>query len=115
MEASESLEAAKVILDHHLTTYCYVSPGKPAYSEAVARQHLRKYATILQPLLGSRPLLTMKPRLEGVFYVVRADAISRQLPVVRYSWNTETVLVQTQLSIVLREERIISAESTTVF
>jgi hypothetical protein len=75
-----------------------VSPGKPAYSEVVARQHHRKYATILQALLGSHPLLTMKPRLEGVFYVVRADAISRQLPVVRDSGNTKTVLVQTQLS-----------------
>jgi hypothetical protein len=58
----------------------------------------------MQKLLGSRPLLTMEPRIAGVFYVVRADAISRQLPVVRDSWNTETVLVQTQLSIVQVQE-----------
>jgi hypothetical protein len=42
-------------------------------------------------LLGSRPLLTMKPRLEGVFYVVRAEAISRQLPVGIQSSRTDTV------------------------
>jgi hypothetical protein len=74
-----------------MNTYCYVSPGKPAYSEVAARQHLRKYATILQALLGSRPLLTMKPRVEGVFYVVRAEAISRQLPVGIHSSRTDTV------------------------
>jgi hypothetical protein len=28
----------------------------------------------------------MEPQLEGVYYVVRAEAISRQLPVVRHSW-----------------------------
>jgi hypothetical protein len=42
--------------------------------------------------------------LEGVFYVVRPEAISRQLPVARDSWNTEIVLVQTQLSIVQFQE-----------
>jgi hypothetical protein len=46
----------------------------------------------------------MEPQLEGVYYVVRAEAISRQLPVVRGSWNTETVLVQTQLSVVQFQE-----------
>jgi hypothetical protein len=45
----------------------------------------------MQKLLGSRPLLTMEPQLEGFFYVVRADAISRQLPVVRESSRTDTV------------------------
>jgi hypothetical protein len=36
----------------------------------------------------------MEPQLEGVFYVVRADAISCQLPVVRDSSRTEAVTVQ---------------------
>jgi hypothetical protein len=44
----------------------------------VARQHLRKHATIMQKLLGSRPRLTMEPQLEGVFYVIRPEDISRQ-------------------------------------
>jgi hypothetical protein len=39
----------------------------------------------LEKLLGSRPRLTMEIQSEGVFYVVRPDAISRQLPVVRDS------------------------------
>jgi hypothetical protein len=45
----------------------------------------------MQALLGSRPLLTMEPQLEGVFYVVHADAISCQLPVVRDSSERDTV------------------------
>jgi hypothetical protein len=45
----------------------------------------------MQKLLGSRPLLIMEPQLEGVVYVVRADAISRQLPVVRESSERDTV------------------------
>jgi hypothetical protein len=48
----------------------------------------------MQKLLGSRPLLTMEPQLEGVFYVVRPEAISRQLPVVRDSSRTEAVTVE---------------------
>jgi hypothetical protein len=46
----------------------------------------------MQKLLGSRPLLTTEPQLEGVFYVICPDAISRQLPV------SEIVLVQKQFS-----------------
>jgi hypothetical protein len=30
----------------------------------------------------------MDLQLEGVFYVVRPEAMSRELPVVRYSWVT---------------------------
>jgi hypothetical protein len=34
---------------------------------AIVRQHLRKYATVLKPLLGSRPRATMEVMLEAVF------------------------------------------------
>jgi hypothetical protein len=43
----------------------------------IARRQLCKYATILQALLGSLSRLTMEIQLEGVFYVVCPDAISR--------------------------------------
>jgi hypothetical protein len=59
--------------------------GSQPIRRFIARRQLCKYATILQKLLGSRPHVTMEIHLEGVFYVVRPDAISRQLPVVRYS------------------------------
>jgi hypothetical protein len=36
-------------------------------SIAIAMQQLRKYATILEPLLGSCPLATMEVLLEAVF------------------------------------------------
>jgi hypothetical protein len=45
----------------------------------------------MQKLLGSRPFLTMEPQLEGVFYVVRPDTISRQLPVTSSSSERDTV------------------------
>jgi hypothetical protein len=35
---------------------------------AIARQQLRKYATILKLLLGSGPHATMELMLEGVFF-----------------------------------------------
>jgi hypothetical protein len=47
--------------------YCDVSPKKPAYPRFIARQQLRKYATVLEPLLGSGPRATMEVQLEAVF------------------------------------------------
>jgi hypothetical protein len=57
-------------------------------------RQLCKYATILQALLGSLSRLTMEIELEGVFYVVCPDAISRQLPVTSTSSERDTVELQ---------------------
>jgi hypothetical protein len=61
----------------------------------------------------------MELQLEGVYYVVRAEAISRQLPVVRESSERDTVEYSPVpgadlLWTVLREGRTTSAESATV-
>jgi hypothetical protein len=48
-------------------TYCGVLPKKPAYQRFIARQQLRKYATVLESLLGSGPRATMEVQLEAVF------------------------------------------------
>jgi hypothetical protein len=53
--------------------------GSKPIQRFVARQQLCKYATIMQALLGSRSLLTMGIQLEGVLYVVRAEAISHRV------------------------------------
>jgi hypothetical protein len=42
--------------------YCDVLPMR-----FIARQQLRKYATVLEPLLGSGPRATMEVQLEAVF------------------------------------------------
>jgi hypothetical protein len=47
--------------------YFDVLPKKPAYQRFIARQQLRKYATVLEPLLGSGPRSTMEVQLEAVF------------------------------------------------
>jgi hypothetical protein len=44
-----------------------VLPKKPAYQRFIARQQLRKYAIVLEPLLGSRLRATMEVQLEAVF------------------------------------------------
>jgi hypothetical protein len=51
----------------------------------VAGQQLRNTQQVLEKLLGSRLVGS------SVFYVVRLDAISRRLPVVRDSWVTVEV------------------------
>jgi hypothetical protein len=71
--------------------YCYVLPKKPAYSEVRWGQQLRSTQQALEKLVGSRHRLTMEIQLEGVFYVVRPDAISRQLPVTSSSSERDTV------------------------
>jgi hypothetical protein len=68
----------------HIVT-CHLS-SQPI-ERFVARQQLCKYATIMQTLLGSSYRVTMEIQLEGVFYVVRPDAISRQLPVTSYEFR----------------------------
>jgi hypothetical protein len=42
-------------------------PKKPAYQRFIARQQLRKYATVLEPLVGSGPRATMEVQLEATF------------------------------------------------
>jgi hypothetical protein len=54
---------------------CYL--GSQPIQRFVARQQLRNTQQVLEKLLGSRPRVTMEIQLEGVFYVVRPDAISR--------------------------------------
>jgi hypothetical protein len=44
-----------------------VLPKKPAYQRFIARQQLRKYTTVLEPLLGIGPRATMEVQLEAVF------------------------------------------------
>jgi hypothetical protein len=47
--------------------YCDVLPKKQAYQRFIARQQLRKYAAVLERLLGSGPRATMEVQLEAVF------------------------------------------------
>jgi hypothetical protein len=54
-------------IDAHFQIYCDVLPKKPAYQRFIARQQLRKYATVLEPLLGSGPRATMEVQLEAMF------------------------------------------------
>jgi hypothetical protein len=42
---------------------------------AITRQHIRKYATILEKFLGSGPRATMEVLLEAVFSMIRSEAI----------------------------------------
>jgi hypothetical protein len=55
--------------------YCDVLPKKPAYQRFVARQQLRKYARVLEPLLGSSPHATMEVQLEAVFSMWSAPSL----------------------------------------
>jgi hypothetical protein len=50
-----------------IVLYCGVLPKKPAYQRFIARQQLRKYVTVLEPLLGIGPRATMEVQLEAVF------------------------------------------------
>jgi hypothetical protein len=65
---------------------CYL--GSQPIQRFVAGQQLRNTQQALEKLLGSRTRVTMEIQLEGVFYVVSPKAISRELPVVRYSCVT---------------------------
>jgi hypothetical protein len=47
------------------TVKCYLR-SQPI-QRFIARQQLRKHATVLETLLGSRPRLTMEVQLEAVF------------------------------------------------
>jgi hypothetical protein len=58
------------------TVTCFL--GSQPIRRFIARRQLCKYATILQALLASLSRVTMEIQLEGVFYEVRAEAISRQ-------------------------------------
>jgi hypothetical protein len=45
-----------------------------------AGQQLRKYAAVMETLLGRGPFATMEVLLEAVFFVVRSEAISLDRP-----------------------------------
>jgi hypothetical protein len=69
--------------------------GKTCETEetnATARQQLRKYATLLEPLLGSGPRTTIRVLSEAVFFICPLhDYIIRQTKlsvVIRYSKGT---------------------------
>jgi hypothetical protein len=47
---------------------------------AIVMQQRRKYATVLQPLLGSDPRESMDVLLEAVFSVICSEAISLDRP-----------------------------------
>jgi hypothetical protein len=47
---------------------------------AIARQQLCKYATVLEPFLGSGPCATMEVLLEVVFSMVYSKALSPDRP-----------------------------------
>jgi hypothetical protein len=54
-----------------------VLPKKPAYQRFIAGQQLRKYATVLEPLLGSGPRTTMEVQLGMKFQTVQLLASRR--------------------------------------
>jgi hypothetical protein len=47
--------------------YCDVLPKKPDYQRFIAKQQIRIYATVLEPLLGSGTRAKMEEQLEAVF------------------------------------------------
>jgi hypothetical protein len=62
---------------HHLyIVTCYL--GSQPIRRFIARQQLCKYTTVMETLLDSSYRITMEIKLEGVFYVVRPEAVSRQ-------------------------------------
>jgi hypothetical protein len=86
---SEQLSNETLEEVHHNTVTCYLR-SQPI-QRFIAGQQLHNTQQALEKLLGSRPRLTMEIQLEGVFYVVRPDAISRQLPVTSSSSERDTV------------------------
>jgi hypothetical protein len=74
---------------------------KPVYQRFIARQQLRKYATVLEPLLGSGPRNNGSTVGSGVLYVVRPEAISL------HRQSSEWVSVKLSYSSVPDEETIL--------
>jgi hypothetical protein len=75
-----------------------VLPKKPAYQRFIARQQLRKYATVLEPLLGGGPRAPMEVQLEAVFSMWSAPRLYHSIDRVPNSSTNDRPVLSSESS-----------------